>query len=374
LKLVILNPVRTGVSGGFVKFIREVVTRWSRNNIIERISIVSPEAVVEGAENLDVDFHFVSRDDYRTGFREMARRAEAGNYDVALCTTARPVKLQGCPIVTMVQNIEPIQRPVYHMPFAWRMRLWSLRWETAIACRQATRVLAISDHAKQEVCRRFGIQPDIVDVVYFGFDPNESASPRKPDIGVPEDDFIFSAGSIVPYRGYEDIIRALTRFRSDSPRIPFVVLAGTGVAYARSYKKQLQRLASSLGVENRIAWAGQLTRDEMAWCYRNAKLFVQTSRAEACPNIVLEAMGNGCLCVSCDHSPMPEIFHDAALFYPIGDAGALAARIKMALEMDTNEAESWRMRGLQRATFFSWDKTADQTLEVLQRAIKEHRK
>ena len=254
------------------------------------------------------------------------------------------------------------------MPLIWRLRLWMLRREYVKACRQSSRVLAVSNYAKGEVCRRFNLHQEMVDVVYHGIDSVEIATTRKPDFDIPED-FIFSAGSIVPYRGYEDIIRSLAQLRSNGGKAPCVILAGSGAYHPTSYERFLRRLAKSLRVEDIIIWAGQLQSEEMAWCFHNAKLFIQTSRAEACPNIVLEAMGHGCVAISCDHPPMPEFFVDTAFYYPTGDAGALAVKIQRVLEMGQDEIRMVQVRAQNRASFFTWEKTAAQTMEVLERAI-----
>jgi glycosyltransferase involved in cell wall biosynthesis len=301
----------------------------------------------------------------------MGELVKAGGYDVVLNSTARPVKLNGSPLVTMVQNIEPIQTPTYTMPYLWRLRLWALRREHAIACRQATRVLAVSNYVKNEVCRRFQLRQEKVDVVYHGFNPSEVATVRKPDINIPDRDFLFSAGSIVPYRGFEDILRALGEIRSKGVLVPCVVLAGSRSDPARSYEQSLRKLAKTVHITDRIIWAGQLQREEMSWCFNNARLFIQTSRAESFSNIQLEAIGHGCLCVSGNNPPMPEILADAASYYPLGDTCALASEIQNVLKMDKKEDGIRRDRARQRASFFSWDKTAEQTLDALERAIQD---
>lgn len=369
MRVAILNPVRTGGSGGFVKHLTEVVPRLLRSRSVEHVTLFTPEGAISGVEATGASVTTVTSGDYRSGFRAMGRALARGRYDVALCLAARPVPANGVPTVTMVQNIEPIQEAIYGMPLMWRLRLWALRREHAAACRQATRVLAVSGHTKAEVCRRFGVSPDRVDVVHHGIDPLETAPLRKPDIETPNG-FFFCAGSIVPYRGYEDAFRALAWLRKTDREVPSLVVAGCGVAYAKSYARSLRRLASALGVTNNIVWAGHLSPAQMRWCYRNARLFIQSSRAEACPNIQLEVIASGCPCVSCDHPPMPEISQDAALYYPVGDSEALARRIVEILEMGPEDDVRVRARARQRAAAFSWDTTAQKTLDVLRKAMR----
>lgn len=371
MNVAMLVPLRIGGSGGFVKHLSEVVLRWKLSDRIDKISILAPADTLDALGTLGVNVVQVPRNDYRTGFRRMGELVKTGAYDVVLNSIARPVKLNGFPLVTMVQNIEPIQTPTYTMPFHWQLRLWALRREHAIACRQATRVLAVSKYVQDEVCRRFHLGQEKVDVVYHGFNPSEVASVRKPDMNIPDRDFLFSAGSIVPYRGYEDIFRALGEIRSKGINVPMTVLAGSRSGPARSYEKSLRKLAKAVHITDRIIWAGQLLREEMSWCFNNARLYIQTSRAESFSNIQLEAIAHGCLCVSGNNPPMPEILADAASYYPLGDTSALASEIQNVLKMGKKEDGIRRDKARQRASFFSWDKTAEQTLDVLERAIRD---
>jgi len=245
MNVAILVPVRVGGSVGFIKHLNEVVPRWKLNDRIDKISIFASAGTLDVLGTLGVDLVQVPRDDYRTGFRRMGELVKAGAYDVALNSTARPVKLKSFPLVTTVQNIEPIQTPTYPMPFLWRLRLWAFRREHAIACRQATRVLALSNYVKSTVCRRFHLGQEKVDVVYLGFDPAEVTCACKPDLNIREGDFIFSAGSIVPYRGYEDIICALAEIRSKGGLVPCAVLAGSRVGPGKTYEESLIKLAKS---------------------------------------------------------------------------------------------------------------------------------
>lgn len=370
MKIAILITNTREVSGGFMKHLMELVKRWQQNAQVAQLEIFVLEHIFPDLPQFDGPIRRVPSNDRLRAFRQMAGLVEAGGFDVAFNTAARPVSLSRVPLVVLVQNIEPIQKPTYPMPLLWRLRLWALRRENSIACRKATRVLAVSNHVRDEVSCRFYLGAERIDVAYHGFDAAEaSAKTRKPALNISSGEFVFSAGGIVPYRGYEDIIRAIAYIRSDGGDAPCAILAGSGNSLSKSYERSLRRLSSSLKVSELIVWAGQLQREEMSWCFNNARMFIQTSRAEACPNIVLEAMGHGCSCLSCDHPPMPEFFQDAASYYSTGDIVALASAIKATLNEDAETSEFMKSKALQRAALFSWDKTAELTLDSLNRAI-----
>ena len=79
-------------------------------------------------------------------------------------------------------------------------------------------------------------------------------------------------------------------------------------AVAHAYGARMQHLAAKLGVARAIIWTGHLSPPEMAWAYGRCAAFVVTSRAEACPNVALEALSHGAPVVSTTQDPMPEFF------------------------------------------------------------------
>lgn len=60
----------------------------------------------------------------------------------------------------------------------------------------------------------------------------------------------------------------------------------------------------------------------------DCEAFLMTSRVEACPNIALEAMAHGCLCIAADDLPLLKIVEDAAVFYPARNPQLLAQRVQ----------------------------------------------
>jgi glycosyltransferase involved in cell wall biosynthesis len=131
----------------------------------------------------------------------------------------------------------------------------------------------------------------------------------------------------------------------------------------------MRRLSADCGVESRVVWAGQLSPREMSWCYHHCHSFVMTSRAEACPNALLEAMAHGCLCISTGRPPMTEMLGEWGLFYTPGDASDLAKKLTAALFMQ--DSIRWEMvrSTRERVTRFDWRRTAEETVAQLELAV-----
>ncbi len=220
---------------------------------------------------------------------------------------------------------------------------------------------------------RWHILPEKVGVVYLGMEEPLDLSV----LTVParlhsfsEEAFLFTAGSIRPARGLEDIIQALAILSAQGCKRKLVIAGGIEPSM-RFYKQRLDRMAAILDVSQQVLWADYLTPNEMAWCFLNCALFVMTSRVEACPNTALESMGYGCLCVTSDSSPMPEFFQDSALYYRAGDADDLARQVAVALEMGEKEKALLREDAKVRAGCFRWQHTAKETISQFELAIRQ---
>ena len=105
----------------------------------------------------------------------------------------------------------------------------------------------------------------------------------------------------------------------------------------------------------------------MSSAYSRCDAFLVTSRAEACPNVALEAMSHAARIVSTSQEPMPEFFGRAALYYSPRDPAGLAAHVN-ALLASPADAATRAEEGAARTATFTWDRTADHTIRELQKA------
>jgi glycosyltransferase involved in cell wall biosynthesis len=192
---------------------------------------------------------------------------------------------------------------------------------------------------------------------------------RPPALDIVDDDaWVFAAGSLRPARGLEDLLRAVALLTAGGRQLRLVV-AGEADAGTRRFADGLFRDARAMGIDERVHWLGHISAAEMGWCFRHAAAFVMTSRAEACPNTVLEAMAHGAVSISTDQQPMPEFFGDTAAYYPACDAGALAGRIDAALALGAADRAPARAAARQRARAYTWEHTVAGTVAALQNAL-----
>jgi glycosyltransferase involved in cell wall biosynthesis len=98
--------------------------------------------------------------------------------------------------------------------------------------------------------------------------------------------------------------------------------------------------------------------------YRQCDLCALATEIEACPNIAIEAMTAGCVIVSADKPPLPEIFQDASIFYEARNIAHLAEQMQLGLK-DDRLRDDMRSKAKKRAESFSWAKCAGETYNAL---------
>jgi glycosyltransferase involved in cell wall biosynthesis len=100
-----------------------------------------------------------------------------------------------------------------------------------------------------------------------------------------------------------------------------------------------------------------------------ATAYVTCSRAEGFGLPLAEAMAVGCPILASDLAVHREVAGDAALYFPPGDADALAQRLGALLD-DPGLRSTLRARGLRRSEAFSWDRTAQAVVAAYRRASR----
>lgn len=293
--------------------------------------------------------------------------------NVIFIPTARYWQTDGIPVVNMVRNMMPATCS-YSAHYWDSVKNWARFVQMRRAVQKSSRVIAVSHFVGDYLSSKLGVSPGRIGVVYHGTESSPTRILEKPP-SIPHDwrgRFAFVAGSIYPYRGLEDLISAWVRI-GDTELCPFVVIAGFVGYGMQRYYDQLRALIRDRGLDSRIRFVGPLTKTQMTWCYRNCAAFVMTSRVEACPNIALEAMVHGCMCVSTDKPPMPEVFGDVARYYSAGDSQALAEQIRNLLHLADEKRVQMKVLSVRRGGQFTWEACCDRTVGELQRAVARQR-
>ena len=371
MRVAVVNLTQGGLSGGSRKYLRHLIPLLQRDQRVGRLALFVHSRTVAELQDTHLEVESWPADDLWRRYATLKSTLRKLAPDVIFFPTARWLAVGGIPTVIMVHNMEPLVAPVGGNRPGEVLKNLLRAYAARVACRRATRIIAVSRYVHDFLRQRWGIHPDKMGLVYHGVEQPCSEDVPPSPAWLPRDwqeHFIFTAGSLRPYRGLEDIVRALALLR-DRRVVKRVVIAGVPDPGMHFYRRRLACLASQYRVADHIVWAGQLTPCDMAWCFSHCAAFVMTSRVEACPNIALEAMSHGCLCVSSNNLPMPEFFGDAALYYQSGDAHSLAQQLTVLSDASAQQQAVLRRRAQLQTRQFRWEKTAQETITHLELAI-----
>ena len=370
MRIALVNLTGGGLSGGYIKYLRQLVPVMRRHPGIKELFVFLPTAFRSLLEKELPPEACLPCQDTGRGRAELRQKILQLLPDVVFFPTFRWLDCGRIPTVAMIRNMESLLLPFGDNRLVDAAKNLLRAYSARRACRKAGRVIAVSHFVKDFLTNSWQIPADKIGVVSHGVQappPIENLS--RPPALHPEwaGNFWFTAGSIRPYRGLEDIIEALGRLQARGQRVPLVI-AGAASRLTHSYQKKIEALAVQQGVARQIFWAGHLSEAEMSWCYYHSKIFLMTSRIEACPNVALEALSHGCLCLAADNPPLPEFFQGAAIYYRAGQADSLEKASAAALGLTAAEEAELRTRARRQGQKFSWEETAERTFRELELA------
>jgi len=377
MKIAILNLTGGGISGGYRKYLQNVIPRMAEDPIIEEILCATPPSI-----NIREWFSFLPKVKFVTCkpynflyFKpdyKLKKILDKFSPDVIFIPVERYFKFDGVPIINMIQNMEPFAENIDVNSFTDKCRLYIQRIVAKRAIKKADRTIALSRYVKEFLMHKWNIPEGKIGLIYHGIELTQLKKYIRPK-NFPKDwerNFLFTAGSIRPARGLEDILGAMKYLILEKVNIKGVVIAGETESRMIPYRKKLEEWIKINNLSLKIIWIGKLSEKEMSWCYKNCKMFVMTSRVESFGLIAGEAMTHGCVCISSDNPCLPEIFGDAAVYYTSKKVEFLAEAIKSVSEWDNHRRREVSKKAKERAAEFSWDVTVERLLREFKKAIE----
>jgi glycosyltransferase involved in cell wall biosynthesis len=268
------------------------------------------------------------------------------------------------PRVTAIHDLSFFARPEeFGFTHGLRRRTMA-RWSASVS----RSVLAFSEFTKGEIRDRLGAAAgEKTHVILHGPDDDlpgpPERSPSREALGLESDVFyVITVGTVLRRRQVGTLVRAIARLRGQGANVRLGVIGEN-----RSHPfEDLEALARALGCESSVRISGFVADDEVARHYAAADAAVFLSEYEGFGLPALEAMARGVPTVIADRPSQNELFAAGTLVVE-PEEGAVAAALG-GLLADPAALADLRRRGGARATAFSWERAARETLGVLERA------
>ena len=272
-----------------------------------------------------------------------------------------------CPVVVSIHDLS-----FEHLPqtFKWRSRK-QLRITVRRTARQASQVIALSEHGRNDIVDTYQVSPERISVIPLSagdqFRPitNEDELQRVRQTYAIKGEYMLSVGAIQPRKNLSRLVAAYARLRHARPevKLPKLVLAGK---CAWLYDETL-RTIEELQLSDSIILTGYVPQSDLPALYSGAICFIYPSYFEGFGLPPLEAMKCGVPVIVGDRTSLPEVVGDAAVLVDPFDVDALAAAIEKVIS-DSDLRTELGLKGLGRAKLFNWRETARQTLAVYRKA------
>ncbi len=182
---------------------------------------------------------------------------------------------------------------------------------------------------------------------------------------------ILFVGRLEPMKGVDTLLEAFAVMVRGSQRLAphhdsRIRIVGDG-----SQREMLERMATELGIADRVTFVGKVNHDQIAREYAQAEIFCGLSRSEAFGNVFIEAQAAGCAVVATDLGGIPDIVHHevTGLLVPPNDPSAAATAIERLLG-DADLRARLAKEGRLNAAKYDWNGIAEQYAAVYEELTK----
>ncbi len=276
-----------------------------------------------------------------------------------------PLLKMGKTVVT-IHDIIPLKHP------EWSRRNERIRFATTVKrlAHKVDSIIAASEATKNDLLEFTRTDPNKIEVIYLGVDDHFKVLDKKAEFEnfskkfnllVP---FILYVGAIHPRRNIKRLLEAFRLLKLDTKTEHKLVLIGT--FFQSSWKQQIQQYIQQKKLENEIIWLDYITDEELVQFYNFADVFIYPSLYEGFGLPVLEAMACGTPVVTSNSTSLSEVAGDAALLVNPFEIEEIAEALKTIIwkkDIKIGLIE----KGKKRASLFTWQKAAQQTIQLFEK-------
>ena len=234
---------------------------------------------------------------------------------------------------------------------------------------KALHIITVSEATKRDIINCFGVDENKITVAHLGV--NRQYKPVNDKEAI--DHVIGKYGISRPYILYvgkiqarKNVIRLLQAFKYLKEKIRIehkLVMVGKHMWESSNLADELD------GKQDDIIMTGHADVADLPFLYNGADCFVYPSLFEGFGIPPLESMACGVPTVISNTTSLPEVAGDSSIYVDPLDITSISGGIERVLSSSELQQEL-RQKGLIRAAEFTWDKTAQKTLEVYRQLAK----
>ena len=275
-----------------------------------------------------------------------------------------------CPTVVTVHDVMSIERPELHLHGLERA-VKSLYYPQSVrlALDRATRIIVPTRATADRACAltpaaatRIRVILEAAESMFRPPSDGQAAAREAARLTGTEEPYFVVVGAVAATKRHHVALAAFAEGAPPPWRLVFVHRQGS--------RERLMRLARRLRVADRIVWLWRSSRIEVATLLQAAGALIQPSLYEGFGLPVIEAMACGCPIIASEIAPFREVTGGAAILAPPDDVPRFAAAVR-EIVASSERRRSLSQQALARSAAFSWDRCAEETLDVFHEAAAE---
>jgi glycosyltransferase involved in cell wall biosynthesis len=230
-----------------------------------------------------------------------------------------------------------------------------------ISLLKVTHAVTISEFTRKQTIRLFGqiLPRERVTTVWAGYRDLSTVVASEPRFQLPET-FYLCIGVIKERKNQLKVVEAFLSAKEKGLQ-GSLVIAGKGKG--EYYEKIVNTIRNSPNGDS-VIMAGYVTDNEVVYLYKKARALVFPSKLEGFGFPVLEAMSLGTPVITSNSTSLVEVAGDAALLVdPESEQQITEALLLME---NATTREEYIKKGYVRIQNFSWEKTAKDTLDIIE--------
>lgn len=235
-----------------------------------------------------------------------------------------------------------------------------------VTCKEADRIIAISECTKRDIMKFGGVDPSKIDVIYQScsteFKARESEKKKQQvhtQYMLPER-YIINVGTIEERKNVLLAVKSLTLL----PEEISLVIVGRPTPYADKVKKFVKEHA----LEGRVKFLHSVPHEDLPAIYQMAEVCVYPSRYEGFGLPIIEAIQSGLPVVACTGSCLEEAGGNDTIYVKPDDVFGMAEAIKKVLE-GAPDREERIARSQQYVKRFEGNNVAQKVLDVYNKLL-----
>lgn len=286
------------------------------------------------------------------------------NVDVLFTAKNLNVFLTSIKTVIAIRNMEPLCYRQYKN--YWKLNIVSFmrKLSTIISMNKADGIIAVSEFTRKYLAEHY---PHITYKLYVVYNGNPVSDKKETEVATygSSQKYILTSSKYVAYANQLNLVKGYAMLKEEIEYLPPLWMVG-GIQ-DKKYFGKVKKFIAEKDLTDKIRILGLLPHEELMKLYLRAFAFVFPSTLEACPQTLIEAMACGVPIATSNVGPMPEICRDAAIYFDPFDKKDIAEKIRMLL-VNRSLRNRLRKASLERCHFFNWEKTATETLKVMEKA------